>query len=122
MRAYNVLLAVALLCACGDDGPEPIPAEVVERLTPTEHLVRASMAIRGVRPELAEIEAVEADPAVLPSIVDYYLSTDEFGATVRDVWADGLLLGVAADAFPARARRKESGRRTGRCGTARPPR
>lgn len=99
MRTFCLVALLAL--GCSDEGPEPVPAEVVERLSPTEHLVRASMAIRGVRPGIAEIEAVEADPGALPSIVDYYLTTDEFGATVRDVWAEGLLLGIAADSFPA---------------------
>jgi L-ribulose-5-phosphate 3-epimerase UlaE len=48
---------VLMLIACSAEPPDP--AEVY--LTPTEHLVRASMALRGVRPSLEELRAVDAD-------------------------------------------------------------
>ena len=61
-------------------------------LSPTEHLMRASMALRGVRPALADLKAVAADPAKLPQIVDRYLQSPELGATVRDLHNEVLLL------------------------------
>lgn len=84
---------VLLLAAgCGTD-PGPSPSEdAVARLDPVAHLVRASMAVRGIRPSLAELDAVEADPAALPAIVDGYLDSPEFGDTIRDLWAELLLL------------------------------
>lgn len=130
-RATSPWLRLLALCAClaslacagcgdgGDDGPgdgepgepgdgtdmgvEPGALEDTHAvmLTPTEHLLRASMALRGMRPAPDELEAVAADPDVLPSIVDYYLGTDEFGATIREMHAEALLIGVDPVAYPA---------------------
>jgi len=98
----RLLVIPALLLACaGDDPPVAEVEDTVVRLTPSQHLVRASMALRGVRPTVDELDAVAADPSVLPAIVDYYLTTDEFGETIRDLHAESLLLGVAPDVFPA---------------------
>ena len=78
-----------------DDGDatddDEIPSTVVF-LTPTQHLSRASLALRGVRPSLDDLKAVDADPAALPGIVDRYLETPEFGATIRDLHNDALLM------------------------------
>lgn len=71
------------------------------RLSPTEHLTRASMALRGVRPGAAELEAVRDDPERLLAIVDYYLTTDAFGQTVREIHEQALLIGVDGIVFPA---------------------
>ncbi len=108
---------VLLLCACADDpasatadattgvstassgepgdseatpttGDEPEPA----LLPPRARLLRISMALRGVRPSEAELAAVAKDPDALPDIVDDYLGTPEFGATVRDLHNDALLV------------------------------
>src|SRR5215468_159929 len=73
---------VILVAACSAAPPPPTPAT---RLTPTEHLARASLALRGVRPTLAELRAVADDPAKLPALVDRYLDAPEFGATIRDL-------------------------------------
>ncbi len=55
------------------------------------------MALRGVRPGLDELRAVAADPAALPRIVDRYLDSPEFGATVRDLHNEVLLLRTQRD-------------------------
>lgn len=60
-------------------------------LSPTDQLVRASMALRGVRPSIGDLQAVEADPAALPGLVDAYLETPEFGDTIKDLHNDTLL-------------------------------
>jgi hypothetical protein len=100
------LLSLALLgglVACqgglpglGDDdddgGPDAGPAGPdVVFVDPVAHLVRASMALRGMRPSLAEIEAVAADPAALEGIIDGYLESPEFGETMRDLHNEALL-------------------------------
>lgn len=114
----RLTFALALLLgACGDDGAASDAASAAstdtadtadtadtidtdtddtggpgfELLTPPEHLLRVSMALRGMRPSESELAAVEADPAALPGIVDAYLATPEFGATVRDVYNDAFL-------------------------------
>ncbi|HEU4405208.1 MAG TPA: hypothetical protein VFS43_07955 [Polyangiaceae bacterium] len=69
-------------------------------LGPTEHLVRASMALRGTRPSGDELARVKADPAALEGIVDQYLASPEFGATLRDLHNEALLVRAAPVIFP----------------------
>ena len=107
MRRINTWLSSSLLLlalaplltgGCGSDSDDETPIEPsIEYLTPTEHLVRASMALRGVRPSLDDLQAVEADPDALPDLLDKYLETPEFGETIRDLHNDQLL--VRADIF-----------------------
>lgn len=61
-------------------------------LSPTDHLIRASMALRGVRPALAELQQVAEDPGALPAIVDEYLADPRFAETVKDIYAEALLM------------------------------
>jgi len=68
------------------------PAAGVVRLLPEEHLVRASIALRGLRPTVAELDAVRADPAQLEVLVHQYVQSPEFGLTIKDMWAEVLLL------------------------------
>ena len=70
----------------GDSG------EQAELLPPRARLLRISMALRGLRPSPADLAAVEADAEALPGIVDTYLDSPEFGATVRDLHNDALLV------------------------------
>ncbi len=94
-------LASVLVClaACSESStPEPLPPDPVSPtvvyLTPTQHLTRASMALRGVRPSLDDLRAVDADPTVLPSIIDRYIDSPEFGQTVRELENESLLVRV----------------------------
>ena len=70
----------------GGGSPVTVP------LSPTEHLVRVSMALRGVRPSAQELAAVAADAQALPGIVDQYLEDPGFAETVKDLYAEALLL------------------------------
>src|SRR2546421_294480 len=92
MRIAILLLAVG----CGADVTAPVPdadvGSTVVFLTPTQHLTRASLALRGVRPSIDDLHAVAADPTQLAAIVDRYLATPEFGATIMDLHNDALLL------------------------------
>ena len=119
-RRALLALALALAPACGDDGDATgasagdtssstgattdatatTAAESTtgadtggdaDLLSAPEHLIRVAMALRGMRPSEADLAAVEADPAALPAIVDAYLDTPEFGATVREVYNDAFL-------------------------------
>ena len=93
-RGLLLLLLVAWGCA---ESVEEAPAtgqaavEVVP-LPPAAHLIRASMALTGTRPSLADLEAVERDPAALPAAIDRLLGLPQFGETVRDLHAESLLL------------------------------
>ena len=61
-------------------------------MTPTQHLIRASTALRGSRPSLDELETVAADPATLEGIVRGYVDTEAFGAAIRDLENETLLV------------------------------
>jgi hypothetical protein len=125
-RAPAIPLVLLLAVGCGDDPPTGSGAgetsaatgdastggdptggdEQPALLSAPERLVRISTALRGRRPGEAELAAVEADPQALPAIVDQYLDSPEFGATVRDLHNDALLLltdfGAPPAGFPAK--------------------
>lgn len=89
---------LAALGACGADRAPPADPGAVY-LSPTEHLVRASMALRGIRPSLAELRAVDADPGALPALVDDYLASPELGPTIRELHDDALHLRIQLRGF-----------------------
>jgi hypothetical protein len=102
MRRLLCLFAI-VAAACGtpsgdDDTPpgddDTDELEGVVYLSPTDHLVRASMMLRGARPSIEELERVAADPDALPAIVDTYLDSPAFGAVMRDLHNETLLLRV----------------------------
>src|ERR1700709_2783245 len=103
MRSLFLVLVIA---ACGTDqqssgGGGMMPTAIY--LTPTQHLTRASMALRGVRPSVADLETVAADASQLPALVDRYLASPEFGATMKDLHNEVLLMRVEQTnmTFPA---------------------
>jgi hypothetical protein len=91
----------------GAAGPAPAAANdasttpAVAFLSPTDHLLRASMALRGKRPSVAEFGRVAKDPGALPDIVDEYLDSDEFGLTMRELHNEALLTEIDILNFPA---------------------
>jgi hypothetical protein len=76
-----------------DDPQDPVSPTAVF-LSPAQHLSRASMALRGMRPSVEDLRAVAADPDALPGIVDRYLASPEFGATIRELHNETLLVRV----------------------------
>lgn len=105
----HTLLLAALLSCDREDPPNPAgdpslpdPLSTVEEepdwLSPVEHLVRVSIATRGIRPSADEVAAVTADPTALASIVDQYLDSPEFGRTIEDM--HGELYRVRVDIAP----------------------
>lgn len=62
------------------------------RLGAEDAALRVSMALRGKRPSEDERDRVLADPDALGELVDTWIASDEFGATVRDMWAEVLLV------------------------------
>jgi len=82
---------VVTLALMGCSAPAPSPTTITY-LTPVEQLSRASMALRGIRPSLGDLHAVAADPQRLPGLVDRYLESAEFAATIRDLHNEVLLL------------------------------
>jgi hypothetical protein len=76
----------------GDDATTGSPAPTTIPLSPADHLIRVSMALRGVRPDAEDLEDVAADPKLLPMFVDDYLEDPRFAETIKDIFAEALLL------------------------------
>lgn len=78
---------MVILLACAD------PPEVAEtpEMGAVDLLERASLDLRGVRPTVEEIEAVEADPGALDASLDALLQDPRFEGRVRDLWAEVYL-------------------------------
>jgi hypothetical protein len=107
MRFKTRLLIPFLICSGIGCESDPTPksedpgASDVAYLSPTEHLLRVTMALAGVRPTPEELDSVRADPAALSAITDRYLGSDGFGETVRDVYNEALQVRVPAAIYPA---------------------
>jgi len=84
----------------GSDGVTADPTEPIY-LTPSEHLVRISMSLRGTRPSPSEVAAVADDPDALDGIVDDYLESPNFGETIRALHNETLLVLVDYFVYPA---------------------
>jgi hypothetical protein len=86
----------------GDDGSEQPPLQQVDVLEADLHLVRASMAIRGLRPTPDDLASVRQDRSNLEPLIDSYLDSPEFGETAKDMWAELLLVRAdTRDTWPA---------------------
>ena len=107
MRLFAIMLG---LTACAgdvsqsgdDDDPPPPPDEISKTavyLTPTQQLTRISLALRGMRPSLADLKAVDDDGAALPAIIDRYLTTPAFGETIKELHNETLLLRIEVPQF-----------------------
>ncbi len=110
-RAWRVLAAGLLLLAPAACSSEPeateVPDEVPESdvryepLPPEQRLLRASMALRGTRPSMAEYDRIAEDPSAYDAFVDDYLQQPAFGATVRQHFTEWMELDQAPDTYPA---------------------
>ncbi|MFO0618885.1 MAG: DUF1585 domain-containing protein [Polyangiaceae bacterium] len=87
------------LTGCSSDEPRDPPPPTY--LSPTAHLTRASMALRGVKPSVDDLVTVATDPSALEGIVDRYLASPEFGKVVRDLHNEALLPRVDYFYYPA---------------------
>jgi len=76
-----------ILLACAPDPPDRSDA-----LVASDHLFRASMAVRGVPPSREELAALRGAPADLEAIVRGLLEDPRFEDTVRDHHADAFQL------------------------------
>jgi hypothetical protein len=68
------------------------PESPLAPIAPAELLVRASMDVRGKRPSVAELDAIEANASYYPTFVDRYLASPEFLERVKDVYDDAMLI------------------------------
>lgn len=109
MRAA-LLLAGLFACDRSSDvdvGQVPDPVDTVEPvdtvvdtpdappltpLPPVQLLIRASLDLRGVRPSLAEIAQVKADPMALDPLIDTFFVDPRFGRRVRETFDEVFLI------------------------------
>jgi hypothetical protein len=108
MRHFVPILALAAGCATDDRSPpgrgsdDPPPDEIsptAAYLSPAQHLTRISLALRGMRPAIDDLRAVESDPTKLGSIVDRYLDSPAFGETIMEMHNETLLLRIEQPQF-----------------------
>ncbi len=102
LAAQTLLYAMAVACS-GRSGPEPEPEPepAAVLLSPTDQLVRATMALTGLRPTVEELRQVAQDPSALGRILDRYLELPQFGETIRDMHNEALLLRTDLFFYPA---------------------
>ena len=76
-------------------------------LSPRESLIRLSVDLRGTLPSEAELQAIEAEPALYEAFVDRYLDDPGLADTVADLMDQRLLMrtgdtyGLMADGYSA---------------------
>lgn len=99
MRALTLLMCVTLgLAGCSKD-KKSSKSDLPE--SDAQHLMRVSMALRGVRPSIEDIETIEKDPTAIAALIDGYLESAEFGETVMDLHNEAWLLRDETTLFPA---------------------
>ncbi len=76
--------------ACQTEAPKTTSSDGTTLLSPEEQLVRVSMALRGMRPSTADLQAMRADPTVLRSLAEGYVQSEAFVATAEDLFAEVL--------------------------------
>ncbi len=77
-------VALLALLACTPD-PAAVPAPA---MSAHDLLVRASLDLRGVRPSVAELDRVEADPGTVDDLVAGMLDDPRFPGRVRELWTE----------------------------------
>ncbi|MCB9778973.1 MAG: DUF1549 domain-containing protein [Alphaproteobacteria bacterium] len=85
------------LVGCGDGTVEPADSSGSDRtldvpeMSATELYTRASLDLRGVRPTVAELQALQADPAGLDDALDALVDDPRFGARMGEMWSEIFL-------------------------------
>ncbi|MDG1482498.1 MAG: hypothetical protein P8R54_23105 [Myxococcota bacterium] len=97
-----VITPLLLVLGCGSETPDPAPSPVgdvettpeavteaaPEALSATRLLIRASLDLRGVRPSIVELEAVEADPSQLDGLIADFLYDERFADQIVALYAE----------------------------------
>jgi len=107
MRCAAMLAAVLGLSSCGsddsDDGPTDDGGQAREALTPVALLTRASLDLRGVRPQLSELSRIEAHPEEVDEMIATFVDDPAFGERVKDMFAGAWRTRIDTYRLPAEA-------------------
>ena len=88
------MVSLLILAACSSPDALPPDSKATEETPELSAqdalplLTRASMDLRGVRPDFEELEEVEADPSRLHAMVESFLNDPRFGAQLRSHYAN----------------------------------
>lgn len=74
-----------------EETPEEETEEEVSGPDPVAQLFRLSLDLRGIRPSLADIETIEADPEQYAHFVDVYLQDERFPERIRSLYSEVFL-------------------------------
>ena|GEM_PF-2033960 len=95
-----LVLFLALGCNKEADKAPSAAASAPNTLSPTQHLSRASIALRGVRPSLDDLEKVRDNPAALDGLIDGYVASDDIGPAIRHMHGEWLLTDMFLIYYP----------------------
>ncbi len=76
-----------LLLSCGATSAPTVAPPTLDAVA---LLTRASLDLRGVRPDVADLDAVIADPAAVDGFIEGYLADPQFGRRVAMIYAEAL--------------------------------
>ena len=79
------IIALWIASSCGDTSPTDRPAVDAEA-----RLVRASMALRGIRPSIQELDRVHAHPKQVEAVIDGWMTGPELDETMGHLHAELL--------------------------------
>ncbi len=83
-----MVIALLLLACGGGDTPEPQPNPPSALVNPAEMLTRASLDIRGVRPNAEDVERIHQTPDDLDTLINGYLQDQSFPRRVMDLYSE----------------------------------
>ena len=83
----------------GDTDTDTDTEPDVPQLGPVPRLARLSLDLRGIRPSLAEIEAVQNDPSVLDAYATQWVQQDAFLDRIGWIWNDVVHTAVWGSTF-----------------------
>ncbi|MEZ4236910.1 MAG: hypothetical protein R3F59_12305 [Myxococcota bacterium] len=89
-----MIVALSLLSACDQPSEAPAaeaPAGEAVPMDAARLLTRASLDVRGVRPTLAELDRVEADPDAVDAMITEFVDDPRFGDRVADLFSEVYL-------------------------------
>jgi len=84
MIAMWLWLALAGCGGVDQDSAVDVPPE----MSAVDLLTRVSLDLRGVRPSLDELEAVEADPAAVEGYIDSFLQDERLTERIVSMWSE----------------------------------